>query len=268
MSHVADLRVAGALDAPEVLVPLARSGDHTAFARIVRLHRTGMIRVAWVVTLDPRLAREAVAAAWPLASKRLDRLGDPARLGPWLCGIAAAEARSVAVRGPVAPGPRSATGDGHPSDSDPVSADPGLARFLGQLSADERLLLALWHLAGSTPAEIGRATGLSAAAVMARLADLEARFADRADDGFAERLRAFAAIRIWHVDIDAEARRAIVTRNDRRIQLVSLAIAVVVAVVVVSIPYVLGTNDVPLPGATGPPAPSAIPEEATATPGP
>lgn len=262
---MADLRVPGALDSPEVLVRLALEGDRTAFARIVRLHRTDMVRVAWVVTLDPRLAEEAVAAAWPMASNRLGRLGEPARLGPWLCALAAREARSAAARwsGHRHGSPRHAPG---PARDDPDYADPVMAGFLGQLTADERLLLALRHLAGSTPGEVAAAAGHSTDSLSARMASIEERFAEDGQGELADRLRAFASIRVRHLDIDAEARRAFATRNDRRIRIASLVIAAIVAVVVVSIPYVIGTNEPGLPGAIVSPSPSAPADAEPGTP--
>jgi DNA-directed RNA polymerase specialized sigma24 family protein len=259
MTPMIDLRVAGALDSPEVLVPLARAGDRTAFARIVRLHRTDMVRVAWVVTLDPRLAREAVASAWPLASKRLGRLRDPGRLGPWLCALAAAEARAVASRGPGrSPDPTTHGGDRPPGER-PLPDDPGLDRFLRRLTPDERLLLALRHVAGATPDEIARAAGRAPEVARARSSELERRFGGGPSGELEARLRAFAAIPVAHVDIDAEARRAIVTRDDRRNRIASLAIAAIVAMAVVSIPHLLGGGAVAVPGVVPSPSPSASP---------
>jgi DNA-directed RNA polymerase specialized sigma24 family protein len=266
MGSMTDPRVSGDLDSHESLVPLARAGDRIAFARVVRLHRTAMVRVAYVVTGDRDLAVDAVSMAWPVASSRLGDLHDAARLGPWLCGIAALEGRSVARRrrartadpplGAADPGPDEAT-------TGPDAADPELARALASLTVDERLLLALRHVGGSTPEELARAAGLPVSATLARLASLEARLDDGRDDGrpdeLGERLRAHAAIPVRHIDIDVEARRAIVTRNDDRIQVASVAIALVAAVALISISYLAGDRTLPMPGVGSPSSPSPSP---------
>ena len=57
-----------------------------------------MIRVAFLVCGDRETAHEAVAAAWPLAWRRLRALREPERLRPWLASIAANEARRLVRR--------------------------------------------------------------------------------------------------------------------------------------------------------------------------
>jgi Sigma-70 region 2 len=89
------LPAAGVTDSPEGLVRLAVGGDEAAFARIVRLHHADMVRVCFVVRGDPDVAEEAVASAWPIAWKRLQSLREPDRLRPWLCTVAANEARQL-----------------------------------------------------------------------------------------------------------------------------------------------------------------------------
>jgi DNA-directed RNA polymerase specialized sigma24 family protein len=281
MGSMTDARVPGDLDSPESLVPLARAGDRIAFARIVRLHRTAMVRVAYVVAGDRDLAVDAVGMAWPVASGRLGDLRDPAGLGSWLCGIAALEARSLARRRRARtsdPG-LDATDPGR-GEADPGggAADPELARSLASLTVDERLLLALRHVGGSTPEELARVAGLPVTVALARLASLEARLDDgrddRRDDGrpdrLGERIRTHAAIPVRHIDIDVEARRAIVTRNDDRIQVASVAIALVAAVALVSISYLAGDRTLPMPGVGAPasPSPSPTTDPAESTPAP
>lgn len=258
-----DFRAPGDLDSPEALVPLARAGDRLAFARIVRLHRTDMVRAAYVVAGERDLAVDAVGAVWPVASKRLGDLRDPARLGPWLCGLAAQEARSVTRRRRArAPEPGL-----DPAAPGPDVVDPELARILASLTVDERLLLALRHVGGSTPDEIARAAGLPIGVVPARLAALETRLDDgRIDPG--ERLRAHAAILVRPVDIDVEARSAIVTRNDGRIRVASVAIALVASLALVVFSFVAGERSLPTPGTGAPASPSPSPVTDTPSPTP
>ena len=110
--------------------------------------------------------------------------GRRARSGPWLCSIAANEARQLVRRRsrrtvveiPVAPDGR------FTADPDLRAADPGLraadldlANALARLAPEDRGLLALRYVAGLNSTELGRATGMSASGTRARLARLLAR---------------------------------------------------------------------------------------------
>jgi len=257
----------GALDSPDALVRLALSGDEAAFARIVRLHREAMVRVAFVVTGDARRAVDAVAATWPIAWSRLGRIRDASRLGPWLCTVAAEEAGRVARSRSRLPADARIAGlvDGAaPAGAGPSDAGSTLAGALAELRPEDRALLALRYVAGLTPAELGRAAGMPAAAVADRTRELAERVQGGEDLG--ERLRAYADVPVPPVDIDAVARGAAVVRHDHRVRIVSLAIAIVVAIVVVAVPYLgdRGAAPVTVPGAT----PSPAPTTETATPSP
>ena len=74
--------VAAIPESAEGLVRRAVRGDQAAFARIVRLHHADMVRVCFVVAGDMDAAEEAVAAAWPIAWRRLGSLRDPTGFGP------------------------------------------------------------------------------------------------------------------------------------------------------------------------------------------
>jgi DNA-directed RNA polymerase specialized sigma24 family protein len=106
-----------------------------------------MVRVAYVVTGDLDLARGAVASAWPVAWNRLASLDDVARLRPWLCAIAADEARAAVrhwsgvdqeVRARPVPGV-----DAPVAGAAAGPFDAELALVLEELDVDDRLLLAL-----------------------------------------------------------------------------------------------------------------------------
>ena len=58
-------------------VQRALAGDEAAFEWIVETYSTDMAQVCFVVCGDAALAEEAVAAAWPLAWRRLDTCGSP-----------------------------------------------------------------------------------------------------------------------------------------------------------------------------------------------
>lgn len=293
-----DRRPPATSDAPEALVERALAGEEAAFARIVRKHREAMVRVALLVTGDVPGADEAVAAAWPPAWNRLARLREPARLEAWLCGIAAEEARRlVRARARVAEaraaaatpdgearGDRPAAGDAGSdrpgaaaafSDLPTAAADPALATWLVGLPPGDRTLLALRHVAGLTPDELGRATGLDPDAALERCRELAGQAAsgpgsDRPADPEAplgERLRALVDVPVAPVNIDAVARGANVTRNDHRYRVISLAIAIIVAVVVIAIPYLGERRTLPLP-LPGVPTTSPLPVTTPPTPTP
>jgi RNA polymerase sigma-70 factor (ECF subfamily) len=165
----------GVPDSAEVLVDLAVRGDEVAFARIVRLHHADMTRVCFVVSGDVEVAEDAVAAAWPIAWRKLASLRDPTRLRPWLCSIAANEARQI-IRGRsrrriVEIRVSGEVGARAPSPEATVS-DLDLSRALAKLAPDDRALLALRYVAGLNSTELARATGRSASGTRARLARL------------------------------------------------------------------------------------------------
>jgi RNA polymerase sigma-70 factor (ECF subfamily) len=158
-------------------VELAADGDHAAFGRLVALHHDEMARIAYVITGDRSFAQDAVQSAWIRAWVKLGSLRDPRRSREWLLAIAANEARQIARRrrripvielGPeleAAPRTDPALGIGRID----------LVRLLGQLSADDRALLALRYVAGLDAAELGSMTGRSASGTRARLSRLTAR---------------------------------------------------------------------------------------------
>ena len=168
----------GVSETSEGLVRLAVDGDEAAFATIVRRHHEDMVRVSFVVCGDYDLAEEAVAAAWPNVWRRLRSLREPDRLRPWLCSVAANEARQL-VRSRRRRSVREITIDpeaaGFATDPAGRAADLDLANALARLAPDDRALLALRYVAGLNSTELGRATGMSASGTRARLARLLAR---------------------------------------------------------------------------------------------
>ena len=164
-----------ALDARAGLVDRAGQGEGAAFASIVRLHDADMTRVCFVICGDLDLAEEAVAAAWPIAWKKLGSLRDPERLRPWLVSVAANEARQLLRRQrrrSVVELSVAARPDRSAPDSWGSVADLDLANSLARLKPEDRTLLALRYVAGFDSTELARATGRSASGTRARLARL------------------------------------------------------------------------------------------------
>jgi RNA polymerase sigma-70 factor (ECF subfamily) len=159
--------------AAEDHVRRARAGDVAAFEWIVETFSADMAQVCFVVCGDSALAEEAVAAAWPLAWRRLDSLRETDRLGSWLVSIAANQARQIARsrrRRAVREIPVAAVEE--PTTSAEREAQIDLANALARLKPDDRALLALRYVAGFDSNELARATGLSPSGTRARLARL------------------------------------------------------------------------------------------------
>jgi RNA polymerase sigma-70 factor (ECF subfamily) len=151
----------------------ALSGEEAAFEWIVETYSADMAQVCFVVCGDRELAEEAIAAAWPLAWRKLDSLRETDRLGSWLISIAANQARQIARsrRRRAIREIAVATVD-EPSMSIERDAQIDLATALARLNPDDRALLALRYVAGFDSNELARATGLSPSGTRARLARL------------------------------------------------------------------------------------------------
>ena len=151
----------------------ALAGDEAAFTWIVETYSGDMAQVCLVVVGDLELADEAVAAAWPIAWRKLGSLREPDRLRSWLVSIAANQARQMArarrrrsvreIAVPLIDEPV------HHSDRDALI---DLKNALTTLSPDDRTLLALRYVAGFDSNELAHATGLSPSGTRARLARL------------------------------------------------------------------------------------------------
>lgn len=158
------------------LVAAAAGGDELAFTRLVELHDDDMVRVAYLVTSDTAIAREAAQAAWTIAWRKLPMIKDPHRVGPWLIAVTVNEARQLvrrqrrqAVREiPVA------TFEHRPEHAPSTRARDerwlDLREALQRLSEEDRTIVAMRYAVGLTSEEIGRAIGMSSPTVRSRLA--------------------------------------------------------------------------------------------------
>ncbi|HLO35493.1 MAG TPA: sigma-70 family RNA polymerase sigma factor [Candidatus Deferrimicrobium sp.] len=158
----------------DTTVERAAAGDKAAFARLVTLHHDAMSRVAFLVSGDVEIGRDAVQAAWAVAWDRIADLRDPRVVRSWLVSIAANEARKAVRRRQRHPVVDLSAADGvHPDD------DPGalidlidLQRAFQRLKPDDRALLAMRYVAGLDSTEIANQIGGSASGVRSRLARL------------------------------------------------------------------------------------------------
>ncbi len=252
-------------DAPETLVRLAAQGNDAAFARIVRLYRDDMVRVAFVVCGGRALAEEATALAWPTAWRRLGSLRSPDRLRPWLCSIAAGQALELIGRRQRRRGLSGGSAPSwNPTDTtEPPAADPALLRVLGGLDPAGRALLALRYVAGCDLSELARAAGLSPAGARSRVDSLlvllardlggAGRDATSFEPELERRLRVHVSIPVPPLDAVSAARDARAAMSAERVHLVSVVVALLVAAAVLASFYFItlqGEGGVPGPTPT------------------
>jgi RNA polymerase sigma-70 factor (ECF subfamily) len=156
----------------DTVVRRAMTGDREAFTRLVAMYDGSMSKVAYVVSGDPDVARDAVQAAWAIAWRRLGGLRDPAQVRSWLLTIAANEARQQVRRRrrhvvvDLSIVDDATDGRGDPGDSIHLI---DLERALHRLKPDDRALIALRYIAGLDSTEIAAHLGGSPSGIRSRL---------------------------------------------------------------------------------------------------
>ncbi len=155
-------------------VERAVAGDEIAFARIVAAYHLDLVRVAFVICRDERVAEDAAQAAWWIAWRKLRSLRDPERLKPWLVVVAANEARRLARRKENHGVVELAVGIEVAADRDPAGEIDhlDLANALGRLKPEDRALVAMRYAADLDSSELAPVLGLSASGVRSRLSRL------------------------------------------------------------------------------------------------
>jgi RNA polymerase sigma-70 factor, ECF subfamily len=180
------------LEDDHVSAQLARAarGDEVAFERIVAEHQDTMARVAFVVTGDVEIAREAVQAAWPKVWRKLETIRDPERLRPWLAAVVANEAKQLArskwkrrVREISISTDRPITQQAKGADPAGRAAELDLAAAVASLDPDDRVLVGLRYAAGLSSDEIAAVIGMTGGGARARIARILVRLRkELADD--------------------------------------------------------------------------------------
>jgi RNA polymerase sigma-70 factor (ECF subfamily) len=149
-------------DEERELVSLAREGDETGFAGLVRLHQRRAYIVARSIVLTHEDAEDAVQEGFLRAYQALDRFDPSQAFGAWLNRIVANAALDLARRKKVR------TAD-ELSESMPAPfRDPAVGRelkerldaALAQLQPRARSVIVLHDVEGFTHAEIGEMLGI------------------------------------------------------------------------------------------------------------
>ncbi|MFL5670860.1 MAG: kelch repeat-containing protein [Chloroflexota bacterium] len=135
------------------LVRRAQTGDHDAFAELVRDVLERVYGTARLILLDQGRAEGATRDALIIGWREIRRLPDPDGFEPWLQGIVVRSSKGAAGE-----------------DAHIIAADVDESRrAFGTLSSDDRSILGLAYFAGLTPPEISIALGVPSAAADAQL---------------------------------------------------------------------------------------------------
>ena len=182
----------------EEVVRRAQRRDAAAFAQLIERHERAALSVAFGVLGDGNASGDAVQEAFVRAWERLADLKEPARFGPWLCGIV----RNLAIDqlrrcrneprpGCNAPAVKELRHDGrHPGQSygdDPAEQmsrrerRDAVAAALDALDEVSRSAVVLRYYDGLSSKQIGELLDLAPAAVDMRLTRARRVLRDRLD---------------------------------------------------------------------------------------
>jgi RNA polymerase sigma-70 factor (ECF subfamily) len=154
------------------LVVRVQEGDQRAFEALATADYPRLHRVAYSVLGDPAWAEDATQQALLDIWRKVRRLRDPAKYEAWSYRLLVRACYAEAKRQP-----RWRSSDDLLPAQEPRAVDPygvvddrdQLVRGLTRLSMDHRVVLALRHLLGMTPEEIGATLGVNRWTVYSRL---------------------------------------------------------------------------------------------------
>lgn len=155
------------------LAQAALVGDKDAFAVLVTRHWATAVALATRLLGSADLARDAAQEASIAAMIGLARLRDPARFGPWYCGITLNVARRWRRQlrtEPAAVLPDQASSDLSPAErAELAELALEVRAAVAQLADGQRQAVLLFYLQGLTHREVAAELAISVGAVKARL---------------------------------------------------------------------------------------------------
>ncbi|MEQ1503109.1 MAG: sigma-70 family RNA polymerase sigma factor, partial [Myxococcota bacterium] len=221
---------ASALDAAPLdrIVTAAQGGDPVAFTELVRRYAAFATAIALARTGRPQIADDVAQDALLDAWRLLPTLREPAAFGGWLRRVVVKHADRHTRRPGWASDPiddRSLASDGDPeSDATDRQERRRVRRAVAALPAGQREVVALFHLSGSSHAEIADLLGLPISTVKKRLHDARRRLAPLLSEvpmsvplEVPLTVQAFVAARVGRIDLLSAA-------LDRRPELISVAL--------------------------------------------
>lgn len=162
------------------LVQSAREGDREALGALLDQHWAMLLALCRRMVGDPLFAEDAAQEAALQALVGLDRLRQPERFGPWLCGIGLNICRRwMQDRARYGPSFDELLG-GRAIDEPEEAADPAVLveadeqaelvrRAVAALPAGQRSAVLLFYLSGLTGTEVAAALGVEVGSVKTRL---------------------------------------------------------------------------------------------------
>ena len=155
------------------LVAAAQEGDRQALAELLERHRPSVLAVCSRILGRTEGAEDAYQEAALQALLGIDRVRDPSRFGPWLCGIALNVCRlwlRSGWRESLVDSDTLADRGGHPTSALGESEMQRRVRgAVSRLPAGQRRATVLFYLAGLTQQEVADALDIPVSAVKARL---------------------------------------------------------------------------------------------------
>ena len=149
----------------------SRRRDPIEFAQLVRDHDADLQRVAYVISRDQEITRDAVQATWEIAWRRLPDAA-PSAQRAWLMTVTANATKREVRRGRL----RSILQIRALRESQSMPADRSelidLGRAYQRLAIRDRQILSLRYGVGLNSEEIGPLVGLSASGVRVRIGRL------------------------------------------------------------------------------------------------
>jgi RNA polymerase sigma factor (sigma-70 family) len=155
------------------LVAAAQKGDRQALAELLERHRPSVLAVCSRMLGRTEGAEDAYQEAALQALLGIDRVRDPSRFGPWLCGIALNICRlwlRSGWRESLVDSDALADRGGHPTSALGESEMQRRVRgAVSRLPAGQRRATVLFYQAGLTQQEVADALDIPVSAVKARL---------------------------------------------------------------------------------------------------